>query len=222
LILLDRGEASMADITAIKADPRHPSRVEVFLDGRRWRAIPTAAAAGLHVGMNLDPAGQQQLEDRSTEAAALERVGRLLVGRPRSEAEVRQRLERAGYPAETIQRVVERLRVSGDVDDGAFARVWVENRMTFRPRGAAMLRAELRRKGVAPPVIDSALAEVDESEAAWTAAQRVAGRWPGLETSARRRKRYAYLQRRGFDHDTIRLVLRRLEADGEGENEETP
>lgn len=212
----------MAEITALKADSRHSSRIQVDLDGRRWRAIPVAAAAGLSVGMTLDPAAQQRIEDQSSEATALERVGRLLVARPRSEAEVRQRLERAGYPPETTQRVLERLRRSGDVDDGAFARVWVENRMAFRPRGAAMLRSELRRKGVAPTAIDSALAEVDEPEAAWAAAQRVAQRWPNLETSARRQKRYAYLQRRGFDHDTIRLVLRRLDAAGEGESEETP
>ena len=131
----------MTDITALKADPRHPSRVEVFLDGRLWRAIPAAAAAGLRVGMPLDPTAQHEVEARSAEAAALERVGRLLVGRPRSEAEVRQRLERAGTPPETVENVLVRLRASGDLDDNAFARAWVENRQTFRPRGAAMLRA---------------------------------------------------------------------------------
>jgi regulatory protein len=212
----------MAEITALKPHPRQAARVEVYLDGRRWRSIPIAAAAGLRVGMSLDPGAQQQIEDRSSEAAALERVGRLLVERPRSEAEVRQRLDRAGFPPETTRRVVERLRQSGDLDDGSFARVWVENRMAFRPRGAALLRAELRRKGVAPSEIDSALAGIDEPEAAWAAAQRVAQRWPGLEPSTRRERLYAYLQRRGFDHDTIRLVLRRLQAAAEGESEETP
>lgn len=211
----------MAEITALKPHPRRTARVEVYLDGRRWRAIPAAAADGLRVGMSLDPAAQQQIEDRSSEAAALERVGRLLVERPRSQAEVRQRLDRAGFPPETTQRVLERLRQSGDLDDGSFARVWVENRMAFRPRGAALLRAELRRKGVAPEEIDSALAGIDETEAAWAAAQRVAQRWPGRDPATRRERMYAHLQRRGFDHDTIRLVLRRLQAAADGESEET-
>jgi regulatory protein len=211
----------MAEITALKADRRRPSRVQVYLDGRRWRAIASAAAAGLGIGMDIDPDALQAIENRSSEAEALERVGRLLVGRPRSEAEVRRRLERAGYPPPTIGSVLERLRAAGDLDDGAFARVWVENRMAFRPRGAAMLRAELRRKGVAPTHIDSALADVDEAEAAWAAVQRAARRWENLESSARREKIYAYLLRRGFDNDTIRLVLRRLRAAAEGEIEET-
>ena len=211
----------MAEITALKPVPRHPARVQVYLDGRRWRAIPAAAASGLRVGMNLDPAAQQQIEDRSSEAAALERIGRLLVERPRSEAEVRQRLERAGYDPETTQTVIERLRRNGDLDDGSFARLWVENRMTFRPRGAAMLRAELRRKGVPSTAIDSALAEVDEPQAAWAAVQRVSQRWTPLDPSARRQKLYAYLQRRGFDHDTIRQVLHRLRAAADGDSEET-
>jgi regulatory protein len=212
----------MTEITALEPVPRQPSRVQIYLDGRRWRAIPAAAAAGLRVGMSLDPAAQQQIEDRSSEAAALERVGRLLVERPRSEAEVRQRLARAGTAPETIDQVVERLRCNGDLDDGSFARTWVENRMAFRPRGAAMLRAELRRKGVPSAAIDSALAEVDEPQAAWAAARRVAQRWTNLDSSARRRRLYAYLQRRGFDHDTIRLVLHRLQAAADGDSEETP
>jgi len=211
----------MSEITALKANTRQPRRVEVFLDGRRWRTIPAAAAAGLRVGMDLDDAAQRRIEDRSSEAAALERVGRLLVGRPRSEAEIRQRLARAGYPPETTQRVLARLRQNGDVDDGAFARVWVENRMAFRPRSGAMLRAELRRKGLAAVEIDSALRNLDESAAAWQAVQRVARRWPALDPARRRRRRYAYLQRRGFDSETIRLVLDRLEAAAEGESEET-
>jgi regulatory protein len=212
----------MTEITALKPVPRQPSRVQVYLDGRRWRAIPAAAAAGLRVGMSLDPAEQQLIEDRSSEAAALERVGRLLVERPRSEAEVRQRLARAGTAPETIDQVIERLRHNGDLDDGSFARTWVENRMAFRPRGAAMLRAELRRKGVPSAAIDSALAEVDEPQAAWAAARRVAQRWTHLDPSARRQKLYSYLQRRGFDYDTIRLVLHRLQAAADGDSEETP
>jgi len=211
----------MAEITALKPDPRHSARLQVFLDGRRWRVIPVAAAAGLRVGMSLDSAAQRQIEDRSSEADALQRVGRLLVERPRSEAEVRQRLERAGTAPETIDQVVRRLRRSGDLDDGSFARVWVENRMTFRPRGAALLRAELRRKGVASTEIDSALAEVDESEAAWAAVRRAAQRWASLDPFARRHKLYGFLQRRGFDTDTIRQVLHRLQAAADGDSEET-
>jgi regulatory protein len=210
----------MAEVTALKTVSRRPSRVEVFLEGRSWRVIPATAAIGLRVGMTLDPATQRQIEERSGEAAALERVGRLLVGRPHSEAEVRRRLERAGFPPGTIDSVIDRLRDSGDLDDGAFARAWVENRMAFRPRGAAMLRAELRRRGVAPTAIEAALAELDEPEAAWTAAGHVADRWRSFDPTTRRQRLYAYLQRRGFDHDTIRLVLRRLEAQAE-ESEET-
>jgi regulatory protein len=212
----------MHEITALKIHPTRRSRVEVFLDGRRWRAVPSAAAASLSVGMNLDDGGLRQLEDRSAEAEALERVGRLLAGRPRSEVELRRRLERAGYPPHVIGPVLDRLRASGDVDDAAFVRAWVENRMAFRPRGAAMLRSELRRRGIAAGLIDSALAEVDEGEAAWQAARRAARRWERFDVAARREKVYQFLLRRGFDHDIIRQTLRRLQEAGVGESEELP
>jgi regulatory protein len=209
----------MTEVTALKTDSRHPAQVRVYLDGRLWRAIPVAAAVGLRVGMTLDSDDRRRLEDEAGEAAALERAGRLLAIRPRSEAELRQRLSRAGVAGETIDRVLQGLRERGAVDDGQFARTWVENRAAFRPRSAAMLRDELRRKGVAPGTIRAAVTEVDEAQAAAAAAGRAVRRWSGLEPAARRRKLYAFLQRRGFDNDTIRLALRRLEA-GEVENEE--
>jgi len=212
----------MAEITALRVHPRRPARVDVVLDGRRRLSIPSAAAGGLGVGMTLTPEVLADLESRAAEAEALEAIGRLLARRPHSEQEARRRMARAGFDEVVIARVLTRLRANGDLDDAGFARAWVENRKDFRPRSAAMIRAELRGRGVAADDISAALADFDESQAAEEAARRAARRWSGIDPADRRRKVSDHLARRGFAYDIIRSVVRALEASTEGESEERP
>ncbi len=73
---------------------------------------------------------------------------RFLAQRPRSEQEVRRRLRRAGVAEAAEEAVISQLRQNALVDDTAFAEYWVEQRQSFRPRGARLLRAELRQHGI--------------------------------------------------------------------------
>ncbi len=212
----------MTEITALRVNPRRPATVEVFIDGTFWRAIPSTNAGKLRVGMALAAKDLADLEGGATESEALETIGRLLARRPHSEAEARRRMQRAGFDEAVIGRTLARLGANGDLDDAAFARAWVENRKDFRPRSAAMIRSELRAKGVAAEAIESALAGFDEDQAAEAAARRAARRWTGLDAADRRRKISGHLARKGFDYDTIRSAVHRLEATAEVESEERP
>ncbi|CAN5460334.1 hypothetical protein BH24CHL9_BH24CHL9_07120 [soil metagenome] len=89
----------------------------------------------------------------------MEAAAAFLALRQRSVAETRRRLRHLGYPASLCDEVVGRLEGVGYLDDTAFARAWVESRDRVRPRGAAVLRQELRAKGVADETIGLILAE---------------------------------------------------------------
>jgi SOS response regulatory protein OraA/RecX len=92
-------------------------------------------------------------------AAVLDAAARFLEVRPRSIDEVRRRLREAGYRADLVDGAIERLAELGMLDDGAFARAWVESRDRARPRGERALRSELRRKGVAGALIAEVMGE---------------------------------------------------------------
>ena len=109
-----------------------------------------------------------------------------------------------------IEDVIARLARAGLLDDAAFARYWVENRETFRPRGAWALRHELRRKGIADDIISEALEGLDFEESAYRAARRKAERVADLDSQAFRRQVGDYLRRRGFSYEVIRPVVDRL------------
>jgi regulatory protein len=140
---------------------------------------------------------------------------RFLAQRPRSEYEVRQRLRRAGTDAAVIETVLAQLRAHRLVDDQAFAEHWVEQRQTFRPRGARLLRAELVQHGIDRAGAEAATAECDttaEADAYCAASQRAA-RLQALDDATFKLRLSQWLARRGFDWATTARVVSRLQTE---------
>lgn len=158
-------------------------------------------------------------------AEVLDAAARFLEARPRSIAEVRVRLTRAGYQPSLVERAIERLVELHYLDDEAFARSWVESRDRARPRGEHALRRELQLKGIERTQIDEIIDERHETGAERgqggdpdeAGAERLlAKRLPSLlrEPDPRRRlqKAYALLARNGFAPDVCSAVSRRVLA----------
>ena len=197
-------------ITALHTQKRNPERVNVYLDGEYAFGLPAIVAAKLHVGQHLTDAEIEALRERDAVEKAYERALRFLSPRPRSTAEVRWHLQRKKVPSPVIDAVVERLTRAGLLDDTAFARYWVEQRETFRPRGAAALRHELLQKGVERDVIEGVLRDLDEVSSAYRAARRQVSRYHHLDRATFYRRMAGYLQRRGFRYEVIREVTTRV------------
>ncbi|GAB4439758.1 MAG: RecX family transcriptional regulator [Chloroflexi bacterium OHK40] len=201
-------------ITAIAAQAHDSQRVNIFIDGAFAIGISLATLAReqLAVGQQLDEAAWNRLEAAAHADRALHAAGRLLEIRPRSSAELRERLRRKQFPPEAIDQALARLEALGLVDDAAFSRYWVESRQHLRPRGRLALRDELRRKGVAREVIDASLAEyaddpAEEQARAMELARRVAGRYANADRSGFQRRLGGFLQRRGYSQEIIRPIL---------------
>jgi regulatory protein len=113
---------------------------------------------------------------------------------------------------EAIDAVLVQLKQHRLVDDAAFAQYWVEQRQTFRPRGAHLLRAELRSHGVGTDDAQAAAAAVEPSaeEDAYRAAERRARQWGALDERTFKSRIGQFLGRRGFGWDTISPTVERL------------
>jgi len=196
-------------ITALQPQARRP-RVNVYLNGRYAFSLAESVAADLRVGQVLTADQVRALQQADARARAWHDAARLLAVRARSEDEVRQRLLRRGYAAAVVEATVTRLRELGWLDDAAFARQWVENRVAFRPRGRARLRAELRQKGVDPAHIEAALQHLDEEALALEAGRQALPRYRGLPWPTFARRLSGYLARRGFPPGLVRQVVQRL------------
>lgn len=199
-------------ITALRVQKRNRNRVSVYLDGRFAFGLAAIEAAHLRVGQFLSDEEIARLRQRDAAERAAEKGLDLLSYRPRSEAELRQRLTDR-YDEETVAAAMERMRRSGLVDDREFARYWVQNRFQHNPRGTVVLRQELYQKGVDESAIEEALAEYDEEAAAVRTAETAIRKMKGLPPDVLRRRLTDYLLRRGFPYGVVRpLVLQALSS----------
>jgi len=210
-------------ITAVEVQARRRGRVNVYLDHSFAFGLTTLVAeqAGLRPGLFLPDEQIERLLDDDAFQRAMDGALNYLSYRPRSESEVRQNLRRKNLPPMLIDRVLERLKRSGLVDDAAFARFWTENRTTFSPRGERVLKLELRQKGLESQTIQDAVesAELDEEGSAYQVAQKKARSLRGVDRRVFWQRLSAHLARRGFAYDVIKPVVSRLWQESSGEAE---
>ena len=134
---------------------------------------------------------------------------RLLALRPRTVAEMRQRLGQR-FGTETVEGTVSRLQAEGLLNDAAFARQWRESRERRKPRSQSLIERELKHRGVAGDAISEALEDFDSNATAHRAAVRYAARQAGKDRTTFDRRVRAFLERRGFEPSTIRQTLDQL------------
>jgi regulatory protein len=205
--------------------------------GGAWRSVrlsrplePTRRGTGL-IERRKEQAERHAAEtDPETVLAA---AVRLLEARPRTVSDLRTRLLRASWPRALVEVAIERLTELGFLDDEAYARAWLESRDRGRPRGEHALKTELRRKGVAPAVVEAALEErreetaqdsdvgasADELAAERLLAKRARSMDRLSDERARRQWAYALLARNGFDPDVAARVAGRVGSGGDLRNE---
>jgi regulatory protein len=200
----------MKKITALVVQKRNPNRVNLYLDGEYAFGVARIVAAWLRVGLELDEKKIEQLQVEDAREWAFQQAMLFLSYRTRSESEIRQNLRKHEVPEAVIDETMKRLSEAGLANDNEFARAWVENRNTFRPRSRRMLVMELRQKGLDEESMRSALENVDDKPLAYEAAKKRAARFKDLEWIEFRKKLSEFLGRRGFSYAVIAPVVTRI------------
>ena len=180
-------------VSALRERPR--GRVDVELDGRRWRTLPAdvVVRSGLAVGRPLDRDTARALARELRRARALTRALRTLSSRDRSRGELDSRLAEAGLPPAAREDALQALERGGLVDDSRVAASRAAA-LARRGYGNRAIRADLERRHIPSDAVAAALdslAPEDERAAALLA------RAPDRRAALRR------LAARGFDRDVL-------------------
>jgi SOS response regulatory protein OraA/RecX len=180
-------------VTALRA--RRGGRVLVQIDGHDWRELPAdvVVRARLTPGTELDRPRLREVARERRRTRSLAAAGRVLRVRDLPAATLDKRLERRGIAAADRAGALSTLQAAGVVDDARFA----HNRalaLAGRCLGDAAIRFDLEEYGIAPDLVDDALAGV-EPEAA-RAARIVATRGRSITTAR-------FLARKGFGEDAV-------------------
>jgi len=146
---------------------------------------------------------------KSARAAAM----RFLKIRPRSVGELKEKLMIKGFSSAEIEATVLDLQESGLLDDRAFTKSWINDRLA-RPFGFRRIVLELKDKGIDGDIIEQAVAEAAKDYSPQNAAMELARRrWersPDIDALKKKKRVLDFLLRRGFEAPVAKSVLRKL------------
>jgi regulatory protein len=118
---------------------------------------------------------------------AYEKALTFLERKSRTEAEIRERLGRAGFAEDVTEQTLDRLRDAGLVDDDDYAERYLEV-LTAKGRGSRRIAEEMRRKGLPDDVVKARIEEdvsrESETAAAFEIAERLFEKLGGPEAAA--------------------------------------
>ncbi len=158
-----------------------------------------------------------EVPDANPEAVARQILLRRLTDQPRSRAELAESLAKRHVPDDVAKRLLDRFTEVGLIDDEAFARAWVQSRMTGKGLARRALAMELRRKGIDDELAREVLGDIepdDEEAAARAVVRRKLRNTRGLEPVARMRRLAGVLARKGYPSGlAMRVVREELAAD---------
>jgi regulatory protein len=145
--------------------------------------------------------------------------------RSRSEKEIRERLQKEDIPESIILRTFEFLKEYKLIDDEAWSKSFVNDKLMRKPVSSKQLAFGLKQKGVPKDVIAETISNLNANESDESRAMQAAEkRWPRIlksESDHRKQKQklYTFLAGRGFSFETINEVYGKLAKDTRDEED---
>jgi regulatory protein len=201
----------MPIVTSIKPQ-KNKKRVNVYLDGKFsfGLGLETYMKSGLKVGNEISEEEVKKLLKGNEFNTTYEKLLRFATLRPRSRKEVGTWFKKHKVHLSLQKDLVKKLEHLELLDDGKFAKWWVEQRLQFRKKSKRELVLELRSKGIDKNTIADVLSETefDEYKTAKDLLEKKKYRWEKFDDRKKRQKMTEYLARRGFSWDVIKSVVK--------------
>ncbi len=186
-------------------------RYNIFLDGEPAFVLykKEADRYGLRMGEELDEMTYQEILHDVLGTRSKRYCMNLLKTMDRTEWQLRQKLSQGGYPQEVIRQAIDYVKGWGYVDDGAYAKKYVE--FHREKKSLIQMRQELYHRGVAREEIDRALEEADVADETIAIQKWIEKKRMDLNkaTPSERQKLYMFLLRKGFSPDNVGKVFKR-------------
>lgn len=191
-------------ITKVAPAAKTPGRYNVFVDGQYSFSLDELqlVQSGIHSGLEI---GDEQLANFCNESEFGKNYIRaidLISRRLRSEKEIRDYAKRKNWTPDNTNRVIERLKEKGYLNDIAFAESFVRARQNAGKYSRRRIEQDLRKKGIANNIIQLVLHDEVSDHAALN--KLVAKRYNRYDDI---NKLKAYLMRAGFNYDDINKAI---------------
>ena len=209
----------MAEITGISPQVKDKTRCNIEVDGRFFcgMKLETVISHRLKAGTVISEEELARMQLESEKLTALDKALTFITASMKTEKDIRAYLKKKGYLQDVSDYVIEKMRSYGYLDDGAYARAYIEH--AGKKKGARLIQMELRQKGVPDEAIEEALQGFSGEEDSALEVLRKYLRGKSLDR-ATLLKAYRHLMGKGFSYETAKGAWERLGSDLDEEGEE--
>ena len=192
------------------------TKYKVYVDGQFAFILYKGELSRFHIAEDQE-LSQEIYEKIRTEVIlkrAKLRAMHLLNDMWRTEAQLREKLTRNGYPADIVEAAISYVKSFGYINDYEYARSFIESRKERKSRREIYM--QLVGKGVSRELIDEAFEESYEREDSTEAIRRLLEKkhYDRENTTLEEKKKImAYLVRKGFGYDDIRKTMQIYECE---------
>ena len=206
---MEKKELFITDITPQK---KKKDRYNIYIDGEYTASLGASVCAVHHIkkGETIDEDTFRAAIFEDNTQYAFDSALHLLAHKMRTRAELIKRLAGKGIGDDAISAALDKLAAYGYVDDGQYAKEYIESAINAAKLGRKAVMYKLKEKGLGDDVIaDALLAYTDELEKdiAEQNISKLVRRYQNDDAKKRRQKIFAALARHGFDYDIINTIL---------------
>ena len=190
------------------------AKYKVYIDGEYAFILYKKELSRYHIaaGQELEEGVWQKIRTEVIGKRAKLRALHLLNDMGRTEAQLRQKLERDGYTTDVVEEAVSYVKSFGYINDENYARIYIDSRKNRKSRKEIFFF--FLQKGIDREVVDRVFEECYEGEDARKAiAQILKKKHYDPETADRKetQKILGYLSRKGFGYEDIFSVSEMLD-----------
>ena len=202
-------------ITDIRLEDKKTSNCTIYMDGAPFATVEAGFTTklGLRIGLEIDDNVIRELIAAEEVVRARDCALRLLLNQKYTKSQMIEALGKREFSGHAAAEALENLEQLGYIKDERYAKNWVKNRLRTRPTSKRAMERELSGKGIDKATALRVLAEIYDADETWLALQlaaKQATRYKSLDPTVAKRRLYAFMARRGFDHETIGHVMRRI------------
>lgn len=207
-------------ITAVHQDTKNKHRYHIFINNQPAFFVHEEILLRykLFKGTEIESAFYAEIIAAEERNRAYLLALRYVGIRPRTAYQLEKYLHEKGFSPELCRETRQRCKEKGYIDDAAFARQWVQERMRLKAKSSYVLRMELLQRGIAGELIDAAIGMVsthDELEAARRLTAKKTKHGALSIDLDEERKLCMMLQRKGFSHGIIQQIRREIRENRE-------
>lgn len=205
----------MKKISKIEYQKKNKDRFNIYLDDSY------AFAVDMNVMIKYSLAKNMELEDdfiseiltAEEEMNAYNYAVNLLSRAPKSEKELKMKMQDKGYDVIFIENVIKKLREQRYIDDERYSEMFISSKINISKDGRRKIKEALYNKGINKEIIDeklSSVSEEEEIERAFLLAKKKLASMKEEDTRKKTLKLSNYLINKGFEYSTVKKVVSSL------------